>query len=108
MRAIASLRRRGGAGPSSAKRRRWRRRLSWLAGARGPRKVSRSLLPSRFVCAAPVLNQRRFESRLGALARGSALPMLKVKLLHPDAKLPTVTYAGSDLGYDLYSIEDVI
>ena len=33
--------------------------------------------------------------------------MLKVKLLHPDAKLPTVTYAGSDLGYDLYSIEDV-
>src|SRR5271156_6999478 len=33
--------------------------------------------------------------------------MLKVKLLHPDAKLPSVTYAGSDLGYDLYSIEDV-
>src|SRR5271154_7195704 len=33
--------------------------------------------------------------------------MLKVKLLHPDAKLPTVTYAESDLGYDLYSIEDV-
>ena len=33
--------------------------------------------------------------------------MLKVKLLHPDAKLPTVNYAGSDLGYDLYSIEDV-
>jgi len=34
--------------------------------------------------------------------------MLKVKLLHPDAKLPTVTYAGSDLGYDLYAIEDVV
>jgi dUTP pyrophosphatase len=34
--------------------------------------------------------------------------MLKVKLLHPDAKLPTVTYAGSDLGYDLYTIEDVL
>jgi dUTP pyrophosphatase len=33
--------------------------------------------------------------------------MLKVKFLHPDAKLPTVTYPGSDLGYDLYSIEDV-
>ena len=33
--------------------------------------------------------------------------MLKVKLLHPDARLPTVSYAGSDLGYDLYSIEDV-
>jgi dUTP pyrophosphatase len=33
--------------------------------------------------------------------------MLKVKLLHPAARLPTVTYGGSDLGYDLYSIEDV-
>jgi dUTP pyrophosphatase len=33
--------------------------------------------------------------------------MLKVKLLHPDARLPTVVHAGSDLGYDLYSIEDV-
>ncbi len=34
--------------------------------------------------------------------------MLKVKLLHPDARMPTVAYAGSDIGYDLYSIEDVI
>ena len=34
--------------------------------------------------------------------------MLKVRRLHPDAKLPTVNYAGSDLGYDLYSIEDVV
>jgi dUTP pyrophosphatase len=34
--------------------------------------------------------------------------MLKVKLLHPDAKLPTVAHPGSDLGYDLYAIEDVI
>jgi dUTP pyrophosphatase len=34
--------------------------------------------------------------------------MLKVKLLHPDARVPTVAYAGSDIGYDLYSIEDVI
>jgi dUTP pyrophosphatase len=33
--------------------------------------------------------------------------MLKVKLLHPDAKLPTVAHPGSDLGYDLYAIEDV-
>ncbi|MGI8770951.1 MAG: dUTP diphosphatase [Acidobacteriaceae bacterium] len=33
--------------------------------------------------------------------------MLKVKLLHPEAKLPTVTHAGSDLGFDLYSVEDV-
>lgn len=32
--------------------------------------------------------------------------MLKVKLLHPDAQAPTVAYAGSDLGFDLYSIED--
>jgi dUTP pyrophosphatase len=34
--------------------------------------------------------------------------MLKVKRLHPDAKLPTVAYPGSDLGFDLYSIEDAI
>ncbi len=33
--------------------------------------------------------------------------MLRVKLLHPEARLPTVTYAGSDLGYDLYSVEDI-
>ena len=32
--------------------------------------------------------------------------MIKVKLLHPDAKPPTVSYAGSDLGFDLYSLED--
>jgi dUTP pyrophosphatase len=34
--------------------------------------------------------------------------MLKVKLLHPDAKAPTVSYAGSDLGFDLYALEDVV
>lgn len=33
--------------------------------------------------------------------------MLKVKLLHPEAQAPTVAYPGSDLGFDLYSIEDV-
>ena len=34
--------------------------------------------------------------------------MLRIKLLHPEAQAPTVTYAGSDLGFDLYSIEDVV
>lgn len=34
--------------------------------------------------------------------------MLKVKLLHPDARLPTVAHPGHDLGYDIYSIEDVV
>jgi dUTP pyrophosphatase len=34
--------------------------------------------------------------------------MLKVKLLHPEAQVPTVAHAGSDLGFDLYSIEDAI
>jgi dUTP pyrophosphatase len=34
--------------------------------------------------------------------------MLKVKLLHPDAKAPTVSYAGSDLGFDLYALEDTV
>src|SRR5271170_6091586 len=33
--------------------------------------------------------------------------MLKVKLLHPDAILPTVAHPGDDLGYDLYAIENV-
>ncbi len=33
--------------------------------------------------------------------------MLKVKLLHPEARVPTVVHAGSDLGFDLYSIEDL-
>lgn len=35
------------------------------------------------------------------------LPGILIKLLHPDAKAPTVTYAGSDLGFDLYSVEEV-
>jgi dUTP pyrophosphatase len=34
--------------------------------------------------------------------------MLKIKLLHPEAQAPTVTYAGSDLGFDLYSVEDTV
>jgi dUTP pyrophosphatase len=33
---------------------------------------------------------------------------LRVELLHPDARPPTVSFAGSDLGYDLYAIEDVV
>lgn len=34
--------------------------------------------------------------------------MLKVKLLHPEAQAPTVAHPGSDLGFDLYSVEDVV
>jgi dUTP diphosphatase len=34
--------------------------------------------------------------------------MLKVKLLHPEAQAPTVAHAGSDLGFDLYSVEDTV
>lgn len=34
--------------------------------------------------------------------------MLKVKLLHPDAKAPTVNHAGSDIGFDLYALEDAV
>ncbi len=33
--------------------------------------------------------------------------MLKVKKLSPDAILPTVAHPGEDIGYDLYSSEDV-
>jgi dUTP pyrophosphatase len=33
--------------------------------------------------------------------------MIQIKLLHSEAQVPTVNYAGSDLGFDLYSIEDL-
>ena len=33
--------------------------------------------------------------------------MLKVKKLSPDAVLPTVAHPGEDIGYDVYSAEDV-
>jgi dUTP pyrophosphatase len=33
--------------------------------------------------------------------------MLKVKRLSPNAVLPTVAHPGEDIGYDLYSSEDV-
>lgn len=33
--------------------------------------------------------------------------VLRVKLLHPEAKAPTVARPGSDLGFDLYALEDV-
>lgn len=33
--------------------------------------------------------------------------MLKVKKLSPDAVLPTVAHPGEDIGYDLYSVEDL-
>jgi dUTP pyrophosphatase len=33
--------------------------------------------------------------------------MLKVKRLSPDAVLPTVAHPGEDIGYDLYSREDL-
>jgi dUTP pyrophosphatase len=48
------------------------------------------------------------EAKTGSIQDQEAkLVMLKVKLLHPEAKPPTVTHAGSDLGFDLYSVEDV-
>lgn len=33
--------------------------------------------------------------------------MLKVKRLAPDAVLPTVAHPGEDIGYDLYSAEEI-
>jgi dUTP pyrophosphatase len=33
--------------------------------------------------------------------------MLRVKRISPQATLPTVAHPGEDIGYDLYSIEDV-
>lgn len=34
--------------------------------------------------------------------------MLKVKLLRPEAKAPTIAHPGEDLGYDLFSAENVM
>lgn len=34
--------------------------------------------------------------------------MIKVKLLDPGARMPSVNYAGHDLGFDLYALEDVV
>ncbi len=34
--------------------------------------------------------------------------MIRVKLLHPSARVPTVHHVGHDLGFDLYSIQDVL
>ncbi len=34
--------------------------------------------------------------------------VLRVKLLEPEAKAPTVAHPGSDLGFDLYALEDVL
>lgn len=31
-----------------------------------------------------------------------------MKILHPEAQVPTVAHAGSDLGFDLYAIEDTV
>jgi dUTP pyrophosphatase len=33
--------------------------------------------------------------------------MLRVKLLRPEAKAPTIAHPGEDLGYDLYAAENV-
>src|SRR6266403_6352822 len=33
--------------------------------------------------------------------------MLKVKLLRPEAKAPSVAHPGEDLGYDIYAAESV-
>jgi dUTP pyrophosphatase len=34
-------------------------------------------------------------------------PRLQVKLLHPEAKAPTVAHPGEDLGYDIFAAESV-
>lgn len=34
--------------------------------------------------------------------------MLRVKLLHSDARLPTVAHPGEDLGYDVFALEHAV
>lgn len=41
------------------------------------------------------------------MTQQTADSVLRVRLLHAEAKAPTVTHAGSDLGFDLYTLEDV-
>ena len=36
------------------------------------------------------------------------MPMIKGRLLHPDARVPSVNYAGHDLGFDLYAVQDAL
>jgi dUTP pyrophosphatase len=47
------------------------------------------------------------EAELKGIPLGLAGMVLKVKLLNVDAKIPTKAHEG-DLGYDLYSAEDII
>ena len=34
--------------------------------------------------------------------------VLRIRLLEPEAKAPTVAHPGSDLGFDLYALEDAV
>ena len=34
--------------------------------------------------------------------------MLRVKLLHPDARVPVVAHPGEDLGYDVFALENAL
>ena len=34
--------------------------------------------------------------------------MLRVKLLHPDARIPVVAHPGEDLGYDVFALEGLV
>src|SRR5271166_3474018 len=52
--------------------------------------------------------QQEALERLGRVAASGTMDfMLKVKRLSPDAALPTVAHPGEDIGYDLYSCEDL-
>jgi dUTP pyrophosphatase len=45
---------------------------------------------------------------LDSVERSMIDAVLQVKLLEQGAKAPTVTHPGSDLGFDLYALEDVV
>ncbi len=34
--------------------------------------------------------------------------MIKIKLLHPHARVPSVNHSGQDLGFDLYAVENTV
>jgi len=54
------------------------------------------------------LNLRADLYTSACLYTGGMRSLLKVKLLRPDAKPPTIAHPGEDLGYDIYAAEEVV
>jgi dUTP pyrophosphatase len=84
------------------------------AAPRGMTAQNRIRLTSPFAEDQAVRQPRLGEPQSGLAIFGPRRPrlydegMLKVKLLHPGARLPVVAHPGEDLGYDLFALESVL